>query len=422
MASKVVWYREAWWVRTRWEGNKKRDRRIGPTKEHKREAAEIARKINAALALGTFEPDREETKPLACDEELHRWHDAHRVTMSHAYEVNAGGHIDNHLIPYFGTKDLRTLTEEDLLGFVQHKVNDGYAPKTVGLMLAVLRRVLTLLHRAGRISRNPASRFGEIVRRADRRLASEVTVVDAWTRGEAEKLLAVAQEHDPRFSALLHFLLATGARRGEALALKWEDIDFERSRITIRRSLTQRRVSTPKSGRARTVLMAPSLASVLFDLLAERRREAMQRGWPEIPAWVFCSEAGTAADERNVGRMWDRVRRRAQKFGVRPLRLHAARHTFATLALQAGKSVRWVADQLGHADPALTLRVYAHALPSEAGDLAFIDFGATEGSPDGSKRLYPALERDGENSELRNSSEILARREGFEPPTLRFEA
>jgi len=149
----------------------------------------------------------------------------------------------------------------------------------------------------------------------------------------------------------------------------------------------------------------------------------MHCGWPAIPEWVFCSEAGTALDERNVGRAWERVRRRAQRHGVRPLRLHAARHTFATLALQAGKSVRWVADQLGHADPALTLRVYAHSLPSEGGDLAFADFGgAAEAALGGSERLYPAPTRSCEDAELRNSAESLARREGFEPPTLRFEA
>jgi integrase len=51
-----------------------------------------------------------------------------------------------------------------------------------------------------------------------------------------------------------------------------------------------------------------------------------------------------------------------KKQGIRPLELHSTRHTWATMALQAGKSVRWVAEVLGHGDPAFTLRVYAHAM------------------------------------------------------------
>ena len=108
------------------------------------------------------------------------------------------------------------------------------------------------------------------------------------------------------------------------------------------------------------------------------------------------------------------MRRRAQKQGVRPLKLHRTRHTWATAALGAGKSIRWVADQLGHSDPALTLRVYAHAMREEETDLSFADFG-------GSERLYPAppSERDGQKTP--NPADLLARREGLEPPTLRFE-
>jgi len=105
---------------------------------------------------------------------------------------------------------------------------------------------------------------------------------------------------------------------------------------------------------------------------------------------------------------------------VRPLRLHAARHTFATLALQAGKSVRWVADQLGHADPALTLRAYAHSLPTEGGDLAFADFGTVaEMAENGSDRLYPAPTMESENDELRNFAKSLARPARLELATFR---
>ena len=73
------------------------------------------------------------------------------------------------------------------------------------------------------------------------------------------------------------------------------------------------------------------------------------------------------------------------------------------------------AVQLGHADPALTLRVYAHAMPEEEADVSFADFDAP-------KRLYTAPVDEDVLDESDNYAEPLARREGLEPPTLRFEA
>ena len=203
------------------------------------------------------------------------------------------------------------------------------------------------------------------------------------------------------------------------LGLRWSDIDFEHCSLTIRRSITRGAPTTPKSGKSRTIKMPQTLASQLFDLLAERRVAALRRGWSEVPEAVFCSEAGTPLDERNVTRTWQRIRRRAQKLGVRPLKLHAARHTWATLALRAGKSIRWVAEQPGHSDPALTLRVYAHAMREEETDLSFAEFGGTKS---GSERLYPAPTLSSDDRESPNYADSMARREGFEPPTLRFEA
>lgn len=88
--------------------------------------------------------------------------------------------------------------------------------------------------------------------------------------------------------------------------------------------------------------------------------------------------------------------------------VNAARHTWATLALQAGKSVRWVVDQLGHADPALTLRVYAHALREEEVDLSFAEF-------DGSGRLYASPSDEPESDEAANPADLLVSAQGLEP-------
>ena len=80
MAAKVVWYRDAWWVRTHAQG-KKRDRKIGPTKADKRRAEKIAEKVNAALALGQYRHQSEHEKPLPCTDALLRWHQTYRPTM-----------------------------------------------------------------------------------------------------------------------------------------------------------------------------------------------------------------------------------------------------------------------------------------------------------------------------------------------------
>ena len=103
------------------------------------------------------------------------------------------------------------------------------------------------------------------------------------------------------------------------------------------------------------------------------------------------------------------------------MRLHCTRHTYATRALKAGKSLRWVSQQLGHSSPELTLRTYAHVMPDEETDVSFANFGFG----DDSKRLYPAPGDPGfppnKNTPDLSGREHLGNMEretGFEPATL----
>ncbi|MEE9606448.1 MAG: tyrosine-type recombinase/integrase [Myxococcota bacterium] len=160
-----------------------------------------------------------------------------------------------------------------------------------------------------------------------------------------------------------------------------------------------------------------ALAEILQDLLSERRRACLKHGWREVPEWVFCSETGGTLDGRNLTRTWHRLRRKAQSRGVRPLRLHDARHTYASLALASGKSIRWVASQLGHSNPELTLRVYTHALREEETDLSFLDFGGTRRHPRGTERRAAVATKKPPRASRRRGWKNLEHETGLEPAT-----
>ena len=244
----------------------------------------------------------------------------------------AAGNIRRHLIPAFGKLLITELEERHLLQFIRDRTAAGARPRplkatTLMNILSVLRRVLSLAVERGELARNPCRNLVGLLAKVERQQVTEVKQVDSWSREEVGTLLSVAKVEAPRFYPLLAFLLSSGCRKGEALGLEWTDVDFSTQRVHIRRALVRGRLGTPKSGKARSVALSPSLATVLLDLLDERRRSTLERGWTKIPKSVFCSETGGHLDERNVNRTWDRLRRRAQKDGVRPLRLHDARHT-----------------------------------------------------------------------------------------------
>ena len=159
----------------------------------------------------------------------------------------------------------------------------------------------------------------------------------------------------------------TGLRRGEALGLRWADLDLERARLSVRRSLVPINgtveVHEPKTSRGRRVVaLDPFTVSVLNTWSRCQKEEHLEWG----PAWTDSGLVFTRTDGKLIHpeRVSKAFRARVKKSGLPPIHLHDLRHTHATLALAAGVHPKVVSDRLGHATVAITLDIYSHAVPA----------------------------------------------------------
>ena len=106
-----------------------------------------------------------------------------------------------------------------------------------------------------------------------------------------------------------------------------------------------------------------------------KARRAREGAWSK-PGHIFTTATGVQWHEQNFERSWLRLRRRcvddSGKALIRPLSYHCTRHTFASWALESGKSIVWVQHALGHASPDTTLRTYSHFIPKDREDMGFL--------------------------------------------------
>lgn len=231
-------------------------------------------------------------------------------------------------------------------------------------ILAPVRSCLATARREGLIRHNPA-RDAAIPNR--RRVVEDDERVKALTAAELARLLASVDE---RHRVLLELLASTGLRIGEALALRWRDVDLgARPAVRVRRAFDNRGREVPPKSRhgRRRVPLSPSIA-------AEMRLCQAQTDWARPDDLVFCTGAGARLDP-------DNLRRRALTPAMRaagvnpPLGFHALRHTFASMHVARGTNVVQLARLLGHHSAAFTLSVYAHLMDEGVGDA--LDIAAT---------------------------------------------
>jgi len=284
----------------------------------------------------------------------------------------------------------------------------GLSTSSVRGIARTLSTILTQAVDDDLLTANPALRLGKYLRGAD----DPEPDIRPFTREEAGLIVAVARERFPEWYPWVLCGLRTGMRAGELLALQWGDFNWRSGYVHLRRNLVRGQVTSPKNHQARRVDLSRQLRAALRLWRRQQRREWLKVGWP-FPEWVFASVTGTALDEANVRKAFNRILDAADLDRRGP---HQMRHTFASLLLQDGAPITYVSRQLGHKDASITLRVYAHWLP-EASNEKLVDV-LDDAAPDGTQTA-PAASRGGAHIPLSALNGMVSR-VGIEPTTRRL--
>ncbi|WP_344351075.1 tyrosine-type recombinase/integrase, partial [Catellatospora coxensis] len=182
-----------------------------------------------------------------------------------------------------------------------------------------------------------------------------------WSAEEARRFLKAAR--GDRWYALYSVALALGLRRGEALGLRWIDVDFVENVITVRRSLQRvngQLVNGPvkTDSSERKVALAQPLARVLELHRADQVRQSKTaKQWADH-GMVFATKIGTPVEPRNLKRHFDQL---CAKAGVPQIRFHDLRHSCATILYDQGVPIENIQDVLGHSSPTITKTIYVEA-------------------------------------------------------------
>ena len=288
-----------------------------------------------------------------------------------------------HVVPHIGDVPLRSLTGQRLTALYRKLETEGRAdgtgglsPRTVRYVHVIIRKALSEAVENGLIATNPADKA-----KPPSSSQAKAPELRYWTPAQLKRFLAWSEEDEDDLFVAWQLLSGTGARRGEALALKWGDLDLTAGTVAIRRSAVVVKtfgageridIGSPKNDRARVVNIDTRTVSALKahrSLLAGIDLRLARDDALVLPA----RDGGVRHPERfsrTFGYRLTRARKHLGADAPPAIRLHDLRHTHATALLLAGVHPKVVQERLGHSTIGITLDVYSHVVPALGKDAA----------------------------------------------------
>jgi len=255
---------------------------------------------------------------------------------------------------------IKTLSEKPIeYGFKNGKckhIETTLSPSSVRRYLNIVKSVLNMAVKLQVIPESPAQSSKLIIPKATK------PSVEIFTKQEAAQMLQCLEKEPLQYQVLINLAIMTGARRGELVALKFSDIDYNTHRIRIERSAMQLKgqpISTkpPKDFEIRSVTVSPYCIELIQELEKEKEKEKERAGtaW-NGDEWLFTKVDGSIMHPITPTKWFSEF---LDRNGLKHRKFHSLRHTSATLLLYGGASLRQVQGRLGHGDISTTNK-YLH--------------------------------------------------------------
>ena len=319
-----------------------------------KEAREAYLKAELAIETGEYKPFNE--RRLKLSEVIEMWLEVYRPTVKESTFATTKRIINDHVVKVLGNIYLDKLTVIQCQKAVNQWLRDG--PGTYKKYIFYTSDVIDYAIKLEIINKNPMK---NVVRPKVKNVHKEFT--NFYTKEELKKFLMYAEKYNQKAFTLFRLLAYTGLRRGEALALKWSDIDFKENVLSVKRTLTKGLnnkviVQTPKTSSSyRKIAIDKSTANILKQWQQEQRKQAVIIS---ITSDQVIFNRGVENKPLSEGAIvnWNKVI--CEKAGLRRITIHGFRHTNASLLFEAGVSMKDVQTRLGHKSIKTTMDIYTH--------------------------------------------------------------
>lgn len=343
---------------------KRRQRSKGGFETKRKAQAALNEAINALQKGAYVEPNKLLLGQFLTEQWLPSIRSTTRPSTFASYQM----HVRRHLVPALGHVPLHRLTAPAINAFYGELrlPADDRRP----LSPASVRRIHATLHRALRDAVRWQLAPQNVAATADPPRAPRPQT-SVWTAQQLRVFLEAVKD-DALYSLWLFYAM-TGARRGEALALRWADLDLDSGRAIIRRTLVpvehQLTFAEPKTDKGRrSISLDPATVTVLRSHRQRQTNERLLMGTAyDDGDLVFTRPDGCPIHPEYVSRRFSRL---VADSDLPPIRLHDLRHTHATMALVAGVATLVVSERLGHSAISVTSDIYQQVLPSLAEEAA----------------------------------------------------